>query len=93
MSADKTWVEAETVSRIQPPAREETISSTTIYLRKNFEFHPAHKENGEQVPDKWTYMECMIPKEVAELLRMTDDNTESIASVEDALCELSRGGV
>lgn len=83
------WHEAECVSVTQPPEREYDSSNEVIYLRKDFIFHQAYEEDNEMIPAKWTYKETTVPKDVAELLSMTDENTVGIAGLEDALCEIS----
>ncbi len=85
------WKEVECVSESAPPVREDDISNSIIYLRKDFKHIPEQEIGGQVMPAKWVYLETTIPKDVAELLDMTDSNTESIAGLEDALCEMTMG--
>lgn len=84
------WYDAECISNTQPELKDDTSSRKVIYLRKDFVFHAEEGTAGteEYKPAKWTYKEITIPKEVAQLLAMTETNTDSIALIEDALCEL-----
>ena len=84
------WHDVECISEVKPPVRESESSSKVVYLRKGFVFHEGYTdEEGKEVPAKWTYKETTLPKDVIDLLAMTDENTEGIAGLEDALCELS----
>lgn len=81
------WYDSECISEKKPDAREDSSSKKVVYLRKDFVFH----EKTEEQEAKWTYKETTLPKDVIDLLEMTDTNTNGIADLEDALCELSMG--
>lgn len=87
------WHEVECISVVQPPAREDDSSKKVVYLRKDFTFHEAEgdPDSGDYKSARWTYLETTLPKDVVDLLTMTDDNTQGIANLEDALCELDMG--
>lgn len=87
---DSGWYSAESTGSQKPTEIDESSSRKYIYLRKNIEFVPSSKTlEGEETENKWVFLETKIPKEIANLLNMTKDNTSSIADIEDALCEIS----
>lgn len=86
------WHDVECISDVKPSEREMESSNKVVYLRKDFTFHESYvDEEGKTVPAKWTYKETTLPKDVVDLLSMTDENTQGISDIEDALCELSMG--
>ena len=87
------WYRAECVSTLQPPVREDDISEYVVYLRKDFKYIPETVDSeGHTQSAKWTYLETTVPKEVAQLLDMTDKNSTDIADIEDAICILTSEG-
>ena len=91
---DKTWYDAECITELQPQTREENTSDFVVYIRKDFKFVPERiMDDGTAEPCKWIYKEATIPKDVVELLNMTDKNSTDIVDIENAMCELSMRGV
>lgn len=82
-----TWYKSE--SNEKPLEYDNYSSQVYVYLRKNITYIPEIKQDEEVIKDAhYEYDECVIPKEVEELITRSNTHTSQITSLEDAICDL-----
>lgn len=85
------WIKSSNSNSTKPSALDTTTSRKFVYIRKDFEEKPSYDQEGEQTGTHWEYLENKIPKEDWETYQQVMENTSSIATLEDAICDLTMG--
>lgn len=85
------WRKAENSDSVKPAIIDKVSSRKYVFIRKDFEEVPTLDESGEQVGTHWEYYEKRILKEDWETYEQVMENTNDIATLEDAICDLTMG--
>lgn len=86
------WRNSSSSGGVKPKALDTESSKVVVYVRKDFVEVPSCDIDGKESGTHWEFLENAIPKEDWETYSQVAEHTESIASIEDALCELSKEG-
>lgn len=82
------WYKSE--SNIKPDTIDVGSSQVYVYVRKNIT--ETVRENEETSEVIWTYDEARIPKDIYDIFKTQEKNTQDISDIEEVVAEILYGG-
>lgn len=83
-----TWYEG--TSSVYPSLVDTTSSKKWVYVRRNIEEH--EREDDEGIKEKfYSYEEMKVPKDVYDIFRSEQDNSDRLNDIEEVLTEILGG--